>query len=233
MSTPIVSTARSSARPGATADQPALRAVPRPLRRVHILGAPGSGKSTLALRLAGSTDLPVHHLDDLARVGGGNGPLRLAAERDQLVAEIAAGDAWIVEGVHLGWTEPFLARAELIVWLDGVTATEAAGRIARRFVTGAWTTMRRRSWRERITAVPGYARHSLDLAGALYDAWRYRPPGGAAAHPERAMILGTQDATAAAVEAHLERVERCRTTPDVERAVARVLGDELDGDPAR
>ncbi len=75
-------------------------------RRIHVTGGQGSGKTTLAARLHAVTGLPVHELDRIARIGGGNGPERPAAERDAMVSEtIAAGDAWITEGVHLGWTD--------------------------------------------------------------------------------------------------------------------------------
>jgi hypothetical protein len=191
---------------------------PWPPRRIHILGAPGSGKTTLARRLAAVTGLPVHHLDEVARVGGGTGPIRTEAERTPLVAAIAIADAWIVEGVHLGWTGPLLERAELIVWLDGVTPAGAAARITRRFAAGAWAELRRRSWRERALAVPGYARHARDLAGALRDARRYRATHAAPSAPRS--TLGSRDETAVALAPHAGRVRRCGSAVEVESLLA-------------
>ncbi len=136
-------------------------------RRIHVIGAPGSGKSTLADRLHLVTDLPVHGLDDIARIGGGNGPFRPVAERDALVAAIAAEEAWITEGVHLGWTDPLLARADAVVWLDHVSPVQASGRMVRRFLSGGVQGLRDRNGRERFTRLGDYLRHTRELGGAI------------------------------------------------------------------
>jgi predicted kinase len=181
---------------------PPLPTVPR---RIHIIGGPGSGKTTLAGALGAALDLPVIHLDDVARVGGGTGRIRTPAERDPLVAAILAGDAWIAEGVHLGWTEPLLASAELIIWLEAATGSVAAGRIAERFWADAWAELRRRSWRQRIAAIPGHARHARDLVGAMIAARRYaRTDAPASVDPSG--TLDSRAATQAALAAHTDRV---------------------------
>jgi len=201
-----------------------------PLRRIHILGGPGAGKTTLAGHLAAITGLPVHHLDEVARVGGGTGRVRDAAERAPLVQAILDADRWITEGVHLGWTEPLLARADLVVWLDAVSGSQAAGLIAGRFVDGAWSELRRRSWRQRVTAVPGYARHTRDLAGAMIDARRYdrssRAPDGTLPPPVSAEgTLDSRAATEAALAPHLDRVVRCVTLAEIDALVDHVAED--------
>jgi hypothetical protein len=201
-----------------------------PIRRVHILGGPGAGKTTLARRLAATTGLPVHHLDEVARVGGGTGRVRDAAERAPLVAQIIDAERWITEGVHLGWTDPLLARADLIVWLDAVSGAQAAGRIAGRFVDDAWAEFRRRTWRQRVTAIPSYARHARDLAGAMIDARRYdkatRAPDGALPPPvDPEGTLDSRAATEAALAAHLDRVVRCTSPSEIDALVAHVAED--------
>ncbi len=202
-------------------------------RRIHIVGGPGAGKTTLARRLAAITGLPVNHLDDIARVGGGTGRVRDAAEREPLVRAILDRDGWITDGVHLGWTDPMLARAELIVWLDIASGSAASARIAGRFLDGAWAEFRRRAWRERIGAVPGYARHVRDLVGAMLDARQYDRAASAAdgSLPPPLDPEGTLDsraATEAALAAHRDRVIRCRTFAEVDALVARLAAPPAD-----
>jgi adenylate kinase family enzyme len=188
-------------------------------RRIHVIGGPGTGKTTLAGALGVALDLPVVHLDEIARVGGGTGRVRSPGERDPLIAPILAGDAWIVEGVHLGWTEPLLARAELIVWLEAATGTAAAGRIADRFVAGAWAELRRRSWRERVAAIPGYGRHARDLVQAMLAARRYAS-AGAATPVDPDGTLDSRAATEVALAAHAERVRHVRSHAEADALVA-------------
>ena len=85
--------------------------------RIHIVGAPSSGKSTLGRHLAGQVGCRHYDLDQIAFVDE-RWTLRPMAERLALVQEIVDEPAWIVEGGHLGWTEPLLAAADVIVWLD-------------------------------------------------------------------------------------------------------------------
>lgn len=195
---------------------PPLVGVPR---RIHVIGGPGTGKTTLAGALGAALDLPVIHLDDVARVGGGTGRIRTPAERDPLVAAILAGDAWITEGVHLGWTEPLLAGAELIVWLEAATGSTAAGRIAERFVADAWAELRRRSWRQRFAAIPGHARHTRDLVGAMIAARRYaRTDAPASVDPTG--TLDSRAATQAALATHVERVRHIGSHAEADALVA-------------
>jgi adenylate kinase family enzyme len=88
-----------------------------PQVRIHIVGAPSAGKSTLGRHLADQVGCPHYDLDQIAFVDD-HWTLRPMAERLALVQEIVDEPAWIVEGGHLGWTEPLLAAADVIVWLD-------------------------------------------------------------------------------------------------------------------
>ena len=174
-------------------------------RRIHVTGGQGSGKTTLAARLHELTGLPVHELDLVARIGGGNGPERPEAERAALVAALAAEDAWITEGVHIGWTEPLLARAEAIVWLDHVSSSKRSGRMIRRFLAGGLHELRTRHGRERFTRMGDYLRHTRDLGGAVLHSRR-----GAPSEP---------DPLATALEPWAATTTHCTTNADIDAFV--------------
>jgi hypothetical protein len=166
-------------------------------QRIHVTGGQGTGKTTLAARLHSVTGLPVHELDRIARIGGGNGLVRPASERDGMVAVIAAGDAWITEGVHLGWTTPLLERAEAIVWLDHVPPSGASARMVRRFLAGGWHEFRMRRGRERFTRVGDYLRHTRDLGRSVIRSHRVdesREIDGALAGYRRTVVRCTSQA---------------------------------------
>ena len=183
-------------------------------RRILITGGQGSGKSTLARAMAADTGVPLHELDLVAREGGGTGPERSATARAEDVAAIAATDAWIAEGVHLGWTTPLLERAEIIVWLDHVPGREASARMIRRFGANAWHEMRTRRGRERFLRLRDYARHGRDLMVSVGATRR----GGSEPDPFEL-----------ALTPYLDRVTRCRAEDDV-ALLRRTLGS---GDPGR
>lgn len=86
-------------------------------RRIAILGAPGAGKSTLGDLLAKHLGVPYFPLDPVAFIDDRWTP-RPLAERQTMVAEIVSLPGWVAEGGHLGWTDPLVAAADLIVWLD-------------------------------------------------------------------------------------------------------------------
>jgi hypothetical protein len=184
------------------------------------MGGSGSGKTTLAAKLAARTALPVHHLDDIVRVGGGDGPLRAAEDRDGLVAEILGTDRWITEGVQLGWTEPLLERADVIVWLDYISWPRATRRIARRFLTGAAHEMRTRRGRERFTRFGDYARQLRTLGGAmLHTRHYYGGPSAAGTAADGAVdpadTLGSSSATSAQLARYGAKLVHIRRAADV------------------
>lgn len=90
------------------------------MKRIHILGGPGSGKSSLARREAAKLGLPQLELD--AIFWDNESPAydvrRDPAERDRLLVEHAAGEAWIIEGVYWKWCLPSFERADEIWVLD-------------------------------------------------------------------------------------------------------------------
>lgn len=206
-------------------------------RRIHIIGGPGSGKTRLAIQLAQMTHLPLHHLDEIARVGGGGGPVRPLPERERLLAEIVAGDEWITEGVHLGWTAPSFERADVIVWLDHISWLTASRRISRRFAEGGLRGVRPSTARPATRRAPAarlrdYGRHARDLGGAIFSAHRYyagaatRRAGTASATPaiDPDDTLGSRAATEAQLAPYTAKVVRCRTTNDVAAFLERMAG---------
>jgi adenylate kinase family enzyme len=191
------------------------------IERILIVGGPGSGKTTFATRLAAATGLPAHHLDLVARVGGGTGVERSLAERDADVASILASGAWIAEGVHLGWTAPLYEAADTIVWLDHVPWKSSGRRMVRRFVSQAVHEARTRRGRERFLRFRDYARRLRDLARAIPEARGYER-GGATTDTAQP----TRTATESALSAHGAKLIHVRTAADVEKAF-RTLSDTL------
>jgi hypothetical protein len=218
----------ASVRDGADmAVAPFERVLAGPLHRIHIIGGPGSGKTSLAVDIGALTGLPVHHLDDVARVGGGDGPVRDSAERDRMLAEILGSSAWVTEGVHLGWTDAVFRDSDLIVWLDYVTWPGATRRIVRRFVGGAVGEMRRRPGRQRFTRFRDYGRSLRRLGAAIAESRRYYRPGemppGAVRHAALvenaappAGSSGTWLLTADAVRDYSTKLVHCRQPADVD-----------------
>jgi adenylate kinase family enzyme len=123
--------------------------------RIFILGAPGAGKSTLAQALAKALGIPAYATDPIAYVDA-QWTLRDLGERQRLVQAIAAQDSWIVEGNHLGWTNPFVTSADQIIWLDP-PLWFLLWRVTKRHIGWAWESRPRR----------------LDVK-ALWDDYRYQ-----------------------------------------------------------
>jgi len=140
--------------------------------RVHIIGGPGSGKSTLARRIGEALDLPVYALDLLAYEGIDfeERPVEDSAEHAR---EIASLPRWVTEGIHVGWTQPLLERADVIVWIDSVGWSRAATRITTRTFRNAFREIRVRRGRERFLRLSDYARHLRQLSYVLFASREY------------------------------------------------------------
>jgi hypothetical protein len=85
--------------------------------RIHVIGAPSAGKSTLAQELGRSLGIPVCPLDPIAYTDD-RWTTRPLPEREHAVQSILSQESWITEGGQLGWTQPLLMSADLIIWLD-------------------------------------------------------------------------------------------------------------------
>ncbi len=86
------------------------------MRRVLVIGISGAGKSTFARALAMRTGLPLIHLDKEFWQPGWVVTPR-AAWRAK-VAELAARDAWIMDGSYGASLDIRLPRADAAVWFD-------------------------------------------------------------------------------------------------------------------
>jgi adenylate kinase family enzyme len=123
---------------------------------VLVLGPGGAGKSVLARELAGTTGLPLIHLDREYWGPGWTKP-----ERDIWVRKIdclLAGDAWIADGTHVDTLDHRLTRA------DGVILLDYSRWVALR---GVALRLLRRLGRRRADLAPG-CRNRLDRD---YAAW--------------------------------------------------------------
>ena len=85
-------------------------------RRWLIVGASGSGKSTLARQLAASLELPLVHLD--LHFWGPDWTPTPKPEWTKKVRELAADDAWVMDGNYSGTIAERLPRAEVMVVID-------------------------------------------------------------------------------------------------------------------
>ncbi|BCJ26303.1 hypothetical protein [Actinocatenispora sera] len=111
-------------------------------RRILVVGCAGSGKSTLARALGARYELPVIHLDSHFWTPGW-----VALDREPWRAvcrELAAGDAWVMDGNYGSSLDIRLPRADLIVFPDLPPALCLARALRRR-------------WRFRATGRPDRA----------------------------------------------------------------------------
>ena len=86
------------------------------MRRVLVIGSGGAGKSTLAARLSERLGLPLIGLDAVYwKPGWVPTP---ANEWTEIVNELAARDAWVMDGNYGGTMDVRLARSDAVVFLD-------------------------------------------------------------------------------------------------------------------
>jgi adenylate kinase family enzyme len=192
-------------------------------RKIHIVGGSGVGKTTLATRLGAMLGVPVYHLDDVARVGGGTGPPRTEAERAALLQAIISKPAWITEGVHLGWTEPLLRESDLIVWMAGIPPRTARIRILQRFIRDAWAEAKRRQGRERLLRFRDYG---TQIRALLHHLSTFS--SGASGTDRQPDEIRHDRAAHDALRPYVNRVRRLETDAQIESFV-RQLADEGAG----
>ncbi|WP_410623721.1 adenylate kinase [Amycolatopsis sp. cmx-8-4] len=104
--------------------------------RIVVYGVTGSGKSTLAARIAERTGLPYHSVDDLTwQPGWVQVP---DEEQRRRIAEVCAGERWVLDAAYSRWKDVVLPRTQLIVGLDyprGLSLGRLVRRTAVRSVT--------------------------------------------------------------------------------------------------
>lgn len=106
-------------------------------QRVVIEGVTGSGKSTTAARIAEATGIPWTSVDDLTWLPGWV-PVE-ADEQRRVIAEVCAGDRWVLDTAYGAWREIPLERADLVIGLDyprWLSMGRLLRRTIRRNVTG-------------------------------------------------------------------------------------------------
>lgn len=102
------------------------------MRRVLIIGPCGSGKSTLARELAPLMRLPLVHMDQLGWQAGWVETEK--AELNARLADVVAGEEWLIEGNYGSTLAPRLARADTVIYLD-FPIRLCLWRLAKRIVT--------------------------------------------------------------------------------------------------
>ncbi len=99
------------------------------MKKILIIGCPGAGKSTLARWLSAKTGLPLYHLDMIW-----HRPDRTTVTReefDEKLAEILAGERWIIDGNYSRTLPRRLAAADAVLFLDLPVEACLAGATAR------------------------------------------------------------------------------------------------------
>ena len=86
--------------------------------RALVIGNSGSGKSSLADGLGALIHAPVFDLDSIHWKDNGFGAKQNEDVARQKVANLAATERWVIEGVY-GWlAEVVVPRATALIWLD-------------------------------------------------------------------------------------------------------------------
>lgn len=122
--------------------------------RVVVLGLSGSGKTTLAAALARLLDAPHIEMDALNwEPNWEQAPLEVFRQR---LAEVTAGDAWVVDGNYTKGRDLVWPRATAFVWLDYPLPFVMARLFRRtvwRSVAGVqlWSGNRERLWDQFLT----------------------------------------------------------------------------------
>ena len=108
--------------------------------RVHVIGGPGTGKTTAGRAIGIALEVPLVELDRAIAYKAPNAAedapfsaWERASWHDRLDAATALAHeaSWVSEGIYAGWTEPLVARADVIIWLD-LPGWQAAVGVVRR-----------------------------------------------------------------------------------------------------
>lgn len=192
------------------------------IQRIHIVGGPGSGKTTLARRLAAQLQIPTYDLDDIA-FEGPHFQWRPLEARLADVSRIAAQPAWVTEGVWLGWVDELLHAADVVVWLDAVTAQTALQRCLGRFAHDSWQETKRQPGARKVTRFGDYWRNLALFSRSVYHDWMYYTLPAQTPLGMDARAATTRAATAQHLTAFAGKLVHCRSAADSDTFCRRVM----------
>ena len=178
--------------------------------RVHVVGGPGVGKSAFARRIAAARGLELHHLDETA-FEGPEFILRSYEVTTHAARTFAAEPRWVTEGIFVGWVEPLFDRADVIVWLDHLTWSQASRRIANRWFRQALREPAARRGTERFFRFRDYTRNTRQLIRVLVTSREY---WSNRTSPRRYTVTRAQVRTA--LEPYGDKVLRIATVDEAE-----------------
>jgi adenylate kinase family enzyme len=153
------------------------------VRRISVVGDSGVGKSTVARQLASSLGVPFVELDAIFHQPGW-APLAAEEFRHQ-VAQLAAGDGWVIDGNYSAVRPLVWGRADTVIWLDfprHLVMRQVVWRTLRRvaFRSELWNGNRER-WTNLLTwdpeeSVIAWAWHKHPVYRERYSAAMQEPP---------------------------------------------------------
>lgn len=102
--------------------------------KIYIVGSVGSGKTTLARKVAAQLQIPHFETDNFVWNHQPTGDIRNEIDvRNKLFLNAVKQEKWVIEGVHIDWTDEALLVADQIVFLD-ITVNKRTWRIIRRYI---------------------------------------------------------------------------------------------------
>ena len=102
--------------------------------KIYIVGSVGSGKTTLARKVADNLHIPHFETDNFVWNHQPTGDIRNEINvRNQLFTNAVMQEKWVIEGVHIDWTDEALLAADQILFLD-IPVNKRVWRIIRRYI---------------------------------------------------------------------------------------------------
>ncbi|MFJ7825845.1 DNA topology modulation protein FlaR [Psychrobacillus sp. NPDC096623] len=102
--------------------------------KIYIVGSVGSGKTTLARKVATKLQIPHFETDNFVWNHKPAGDIRNEIDvRNQLFNDAVKLEEWVIEGVHIDWTDEALLSANQIIFLD-IPVNKRTWRIIRRYL---------------------------------------------------------------------------------------------------
>ncbi|SDN64658.1 Adenylate kinase [Psychrobacillus sp. OK028] len=102
--------------------------------KIYIVGSVGSGKTTIARKVAASLHIPHFETDNFVWARNPKGDIRNEIDvRNQLFNDAVKLEDWVIEGVHIDWTDEALRLADHIIFLD-IPVKQRTYRIIRRYI---------------------------------------------------------------------------------------------------